>query len=93
VLDAAQTLAAQSGIPTSNLTLINRQDTYAHNDPAAASPQNDFIDNLIPFLDKLAKPGLGPCNAPGKLAAHRPDRTHGGTIRDAHGSVLAPRRR
>jgi pimeloyl-ACP methyl ester carboxylesterase len=85
VLDAAQTLAAQSAIPTSNLTLINRQSTYAHNDPAGATPQNDFVDNLIPFLDKLAKPGLGPCNAPGKPAAHRPERTHGGMIREAHG--------
>jgi hypothetical protein len=43
-------LATQSGIPAQNLTLVNRQSTYAHNDPSAASPQNDFLDGLIPFL-------------------------------------------
>jgi pimeloyl-ACP methyl ester carboxylesterase len=50
VLDSAQVLAAQSGIPAQNLTLVNRQSTYSHNDPSAASPQNDFLDGLIPFL-------------------------------------------
>ena len=53
VLDAATTLAQQSGIPLTNLTLIDRHDTYAHNDPNSAYPQNDFIDNLIPFLDGI----------------------------------------
>jgi hypothetical protein len=43
-------LARQSGIPDSRLTLVNRQATYAHNDPSAASPDNDFLDDLIPFL-------------------------------------------
>ena len=57
VLDAAQILAAQSGIPPSNLTLVNRASTYAHNDPAGASPMNDFVNNLIPFLDGIGKPG------------------------------------
>src|SRR5262245_8015834 len=33
VLDGAQNLADQSGIPARNLILINRADTYAHNDP------------------------------------------------------------
>ena len=36
-----------------NLTLINRHDTYAHNDPNGAYPQNDFIDGLIPFLQGI----------------------------------------
>ncbi len=50
VLDTARVLAAQSGIPARNLTLVNRAATYSHNDPSAASPNNDFLDNLIPFL-------------------------------------------
>jgi hypothetical protein len=57
VLDAATILARQSGIPDSQLTLVNRQSTYAHNDPSAASPSNDFLDNLIPFLARTARRG------------------------------------
>jgi pimeloyl-ACP methyl ester carboxylesterase len=53
-LTAAQTLAQQSDIPASNLTLINRQSTYAHNDPAGAYPDNVFFQNLVPFLKKVA---------------------------------------
>jgi pimeloyl-ACP methyl ester carboxylesterase len=59
VLDAARVLAAQSGIPDSELTLVNREGTYSHNDPSAASPTNEFLDNLIPFLAKVGK-GHGP---------------------------------
>ncbi len=54
VLNAASTLASQSGIPPENLTLVDRQSTYAHNDPSAASPNNEFVDNLIPFLAKVS---------------------------------------
>jgi hypothetical protein len=54
VLDAARGLAQQSGIPDSNLTLIDRHETYAHNDPNSASPNNDFVDGLIPFLAQIA---------------------------------------
>jgi hypothetical protein len=54
VLTAAEVLAAQSGIPSDELTLVNRQATYAHNDPSAASPNNEFLDNLIPFLADVA---------------------------------------
>ena len=54
VLQDAQALATQSGIPAANLTLVNRQSTYAHNDPAGAYPSNDFVKNLIPFLQKVA---------------------------------------
>ncbi len=37
-LEAASTLAEQSGIPPENLTLIAKEHEYAHNDPAAAEP-------------------------------------------------------
>jgi hypothetical protein len=53
VLDAARVLATQSGIPERNLTLIDRSATYAHNDPSAASPANDFLDNLLRFLVRV----------------------------------------
>jgi hypothetical protein len=53
ILDAASALAQQSGIPTGNLTLVDRHETYAHNDPNSAYPQNDFVDGLIPFLAKV----------------------------------------
>jgi pimeloyl-ACP methyl ester carboxylesterase len=53
VLTAAQLLAQQSNIPAGNLTLINRQSTYAHNDPAGAYPNNVFFKNLVPFLKKV----------------------------------------
>jgi pimeloyl-ACP methyl ester carboxylesterase len=55
-LTAAEVLAEQSGIPSGNLTLIDREDEYAHNDPAAADPNgeiegNIFYKELIPFLE------------------------------------------
>ncbi|MEA2363237.1 MAG: hypothetical protein QOD71_2382, partial [Thermoleophilaceae bacterium] len=54
VPEAAQALAAQSGIPKGNLTLVNRQATYAHNDPNSAAPKvNAFIKKLIPFLRSI----------------------------------------
>ena len=55
VLDAAQLLADQSEIRRQRLTLVNRGDTYAHVDPFAAAPQNDFVDTLLPFLKKTKK--------------------------------------
>jgi len=56
VLDGAQALATQSGIPASRVTLIDRHDTYAHNDPNSAAPsRNDFFKALVPFLQKVAK--------------------------------------
>lgn len=55
VLDAAKILADQSGIPASALTLVDRGDTYSHNDPAGASPRSDFQDDLTPFLRKIAR--------------------------------------
>jgi hypothetical protein len=50
VLQDAQILAAQSHIPARNLTLVNRQTTYSHNDPAGAYPVNAFFAHLVPFL-------------------------------------------
>jgi hypothetical protein len=52
---AAEALAKQSHIPPSNLTLVNRASTYAHNDPAGASPKNDFLSRLVPFLKRVAR--------------------------------------
>jgi pimeloyl-ACP methyl ester carboxylesterase len=57
-LTAAEVLAEQSGIPASNLTLINREDEYAHNDPNAADPNgeiegNVFYRELVPFLEGM----------------------------------------
>ena len=53
VLDAASILADQSGIPKNRLVLVDRHETYSHNDPSSASPKNDFVKNLIPFLKKI----------------------------------------
>ena len=57
VLDAASILADQSGIPDKHLTLIDRHETYAHNDPAGAAPDNEFVDGLVPFLRKVPHGG------------------------------------
>jgi len=54
VLTAARALARQSRIPARNLTLVDRHATYAHNDPAGASPRNDFLRYLVPFLKRVA---------------------------------------
>jgi hypothetical protein len=55
VLDAARALADQSQIPASRLVLVDRHETYAHNDPNTASPgRNAFLQALIPFLGKVA---------------------------------------
>jgi hypothetical protein len=64
VLSAAQALARTARIPKGNLKLINRQATYAHNDPNSAYPKNIFLKRLIPFLNKIsagkgAKPKKG----------------------------------
>ncbi len=53
VLDEARTLAEQSGIPSGQLVLVDRHDTYSHNDPSAASPANAFLQNLTPFLREI----------------------------------------
>ncbi len=53
VLDAATILARQSGIRRNRLVLLDRHTTYSHNDPNSASPRNDFVKKLIPFLAKV----------------------------------------
>ena len=55
VLLDAQQLAKQSHIPKRNLVLINRHNTYAHNDPAGAFPNNVFFDHLVPFLSRIGR--------------------------------------
>jgi pimeloyl-ACP methyl ester carboxylesterase len=55
-LQAAEVLAAQSGIPKSHLKLINEENTYAHNDPAGAYPKNAFFEALVPYLIKVGGP-------------------------------------
>jgi pimeloyl-ACP methyl ester carboxylesterase len=55
VVDAAQLLADQSGIPARRLTLVNGSATYAHVDPLSAYPENDFLANLLPFLKHTKK--------------------------------------
>jgi len=55
VLADARALAAESGIPAGNLLLINRQSTYAHNDPAGAYPRNAFFAGLTRFLARVAR--------------------------------------
>jgi acetyl esterase/lipase len=62
VLAAATQLANQSNIPLENLSLLDRHETYAHNDPAGAFPQNDFVDQLVRFLHNLMR-----VRPPGKL--------------------------
>jgi pimeloyl-ACP methyl ester carboxylesterase len=53
VLDGTTILADQSGIPHDQLVLIDGEADYAHNDPAGASPNNEFLQNLTPFLKKI----------------------------------------
>jgi len=55
VLAAARVLAGQSDIPRRNLTLVDRHETYAHNDPNSAYPQNAFLARLLPFLGSVAR--------------------------------------
>jgi pimeloyl-ACP methyl ester carboxylesterase len=52
-LKAAEVLAEQSGIPAANLTLIDRGETYAHNDPAGADPAGEGVEGNI-FFKELA---------------------------------------
>ncbi len=58
ITQAAVTLAKQSHIPMSHLTLVDRHGSYAHNDPAAAYPHNVFFNHLVTFLKTVspAKP-------------------------------------
>jgi hypothetical protein len=54
VVQATKALARQSHLPKHDVTIVNKAETYAHNDPNAASPsRNDFLKHLIPFLDGI----------------------------------------
>jgi pimeloyl-ACP methyl ester carboxylesterase len=56
VISAAQSLAAEAGIPRKNLKLVDRSATYAHNDPSAAEPKvNAFLKKLVPFLRSISE--------------------------------------
>ncbi len=57
ILDEARQLARQSHIPAGHLTLIDRQRSYAHNDPNGAYPRNAFFAALIPFLHRVLHAG------------------------------------
>jgi hypothetical protein len=55
VLVAAKALAAEARIKRKHLTLVDRQATYAHNDPSSAQPKvNAFLKRLIPFLKGIS---------------------------------------
>jgi pimeloyl-ACP methyl ester carboxylesterase len=53
-LQAAEILAEQSGIPKENLTLINREETYSHNDPAGGDPVGEGVEGNIFFKELKA---------------------------------------
>ena len=55
VIDAARSLARQSGVPRRRVTAVNRSATYSHNDPNSAYPRNDFIARLVPFLARVRR--------------------------------------
>ncbi len=56
VVQATKALARQSHLPKRDVTIINKAETYAHNDPSAASPdRNAFVKHLIPFLDGIGR--------------------------------------
>jgi hypothetical protein len=55
VLAGARALAKRSGLPASAVTAVDRHATYAHNDPATASPKNAFVDTLVPWLRRVAR--------------------------------------
>ena len=55
VLAAARVLARQSHIPRKQVKLIDRHRTYAHNDPAGATPKNAFLNGLLPFLRRVGR--------------------------------------
>jgi hypothetical protein len=59
VLTAARALARRSEIPRRALTLVDRHTTYAHNDPAGASPKNAFVDTLVPWLRGVGRRASG----------------------------------
>jgi pimeloyl-ACP methyl ester carboxylesterase len=55
VVDATQALADQSGLPSRDVTIIDRHHTYSHNDPNAAFPKNAFVSHVVPYLRGVAQ--------------------------------------
>jgi pimeloyl-ACP methyl ester carboxylesterase len=55
ITKGAAALARQNRIPRSQVLLVSRHGSYAHNDPAAAFPHNVFFNNLMTFLGKVTK--------------------------------------
>jgi hypothetical protein len=37
------------------LDRLDRHETYSHNDPNSAFPNNEFVDALIPFLEEIKR--------------------------------------
>jgi pimeloyl-ACP methyl ester carboxylesterase len=51
VLNGARLLAQQSGIPDSELTLVDESDRLTHTDPMGVdTSQNPLVETLVPFL-------------------------------------------
>jgi pimeloyl-ACP methyl ester carboxylesterase len=58
VLNGARLLAEQSGIPESELTLVDESDRLTHTDPMGVdTAQNPLVETLVPYLRDIA--GVG----------------------------------
>ena len=66
------------------MTLVNREETYSHNDPNSAFPENEFVDNLVTFLRTVKR--LRPTNWGGGAI---PSRRPGGAERSSAPVVAA----
>jgi len=54
VLNGARLLAQQSGIPESDLTLVDESDRLSHTDPMGVeTAQNPLVETLVPFLSEI----------------------------------------
>lgn len=54
VLNGARLLADQSGIPESELTLVDESDRLTHTDPMGIeTSQNPLVETLVPFLGEI----------------------------------------
>jgi pimeloyl-ACP methyl ester carboxylesterase len=54
VLNGARLLAQQSGIPDSELTLVDESDRLTHTDPMGVeTSQNPLVETLVPFLQNI----------------------------------------
>ncbi|MGH9210075.1 MAG: hypothetical protein ACRD2C_05265 [Acidimicrobiales bacterium] len=55
VLNGARLLAEQSGIPDSELTLVDESDRLTHTDPMGVdTAQNPLVETLVPYLRDIA---------------------------------------